>query len=524
MKIFVRIFGFLLWVTAIGLTIALVQEFTSDDQNIVVTGISFLAIAISAIGLAFARYAWTKRAYPEIALGIAMWTAGFVSLAFLEVSYWASSYNDRYEAYSLEKKTKERQNARGDKAWDALMSGNLPASVAQLEAQIKSKQLDPAIVGSDGCQDPRSPRARKACQEVHDLEATLAQAKEREKLESESLASAVPSAKHHLANNVFAFAEIVAKLTHGDVKTWSYVIMFWNWILLALIRDAGLLVMNPLGRSQAKKEEPPVILPSEKVGQPASSTRPRKQYEPWINLFPDHQPPAIKTPAEALSEAWRAVGADMKKTLTEVDEVFREASKNSKPEDHSSVLPSKPEESTLKQLLQVATPDRDGSKPVENVHHEHTNADISEPVFSPVVASSATTENLVAFPGVDLAAAHRAEKDKRATKMALAKKKAVTPKSDLHKTILRWSIECGSRVPVINGKDPGAPSAVESYQESFVPWCNIYGHQVAGKRLFSRIMADELDLPHSKAPGRSAGSRKLLGFRHAIPAPKRATA
>lgn len=467
MKIFVRIFGFLLWVTAIGLTIALVQEFTSDDQNIVVTGISFLAIAISAIGLAFARYAWTKRAYPEIALGIAMWTAGFVSLAFLEVSYWASSYNDRYEAYSLEKKTKERQNARGDKAWDALMSGNLPASVAQLEAQIKSKQLDPAIVGSDSCQDPRSPRARKACQELHDLEATLAQAKERDKLESESLASAVPSAKHHLANNVFAFAEIVAKLTNGDVKTWSYVIMGWNWLLLALIRDAGLLVMNPLGRrgAEEKEEATPVA--------PPVSIRPR-------------------APMQALERISGATAVNSSVGVTSSQEVFRDDTKNPKPEESSEP---------------------------EIIGHD-------TPMSDKMSDKMSDNENLVAFPGVDLAAAHRAEKDKRAANFANTKKKKgpSTPKSDLHKTILRWSIECGSRVPVINGKDPGAPSAVESYQESFVPWCNIYGHQVAGKRLFSRIMADELDLPHSKAPGRPAGSRKLLGFRHAIPAPKRATA
>jgi hypothetical protein len=269
---FTRITGGILWLAAIALTIALVYEFTSSETaNSVVTGIAGLAIAISAIGLAFARYAWQRRAYPEIALGVAMWLAGFVCLSFIEVSYWVSSYQERYAQYLQDKKARERHEVKSDRAWNALMSGDMPATSAQLAAQIEAKKLEYPIVRSAMCAQITRGDSRQACQELFSLQAQFAKAKERERLEGMSTAVPQAVAGKHIANNVFAFAEILAKWRGGEVLDWAYVIMLWNWILLTLVRDAGFLVMNPLGRVRkpVAAERPEAILPSEKVGQRA---------------------------------------------------------------------------------------------------------------------------------------------------------------------------------------------------------------------------------------------------------------
>lgn len=291
MKYVVKIFGLLAWLTAVALTMALVHEFTAD-QDIVVTGVAGLAIVLSAFGLAFSRYSWQKRAYPEIGLGIAMWIAGATCLTFIEVSYWVSSYEARYEQYSQAKKAKARREARGDQAWNALLTGSIPVSPAQLEAQLDAKRLDPAIDRSADCTKVTRDDSRKVCQELFALQGQVAAAKKREQLESEIKIDA-PVEQKRLSNNVFAIAELLARFRGGDVQDWAYVVMAWNWILLMLVRDGGLLVANPLGRErklqEARKAEPrpdlarkrlpavsvvpvelpaPVILPSEKVGQP----------------------------------------------------------------------------------------------------------------------------------------------------------------------------------------------------------------------------------------------------------------
>src|SRR6202008_3443428 len=150
MKMFTRIFGLAIWAIAIGLTVMLVQEFT-EDQDGVVTGIAYLSIAVSAIGLALSRYSWQAKAYPEMLLGFAMWIGGAGSLTFIEISYWVSSYDARFEQYHQIKTAKARLSARDDKEWKALLTGDVPATVAQIEAEIRGKRLDPAVDRSAGC-------------------------------------------------------------------------------------------------------------------------------------------------------------------------------------------------------------------------------------------------------------------------------------------------------------------------------------------------------------------------------------
>jgi hypothetical protein len=229
-----------------------------------------------------------------------------------------------------------------ERDWKALTTGQVPVSVAQLEAMIEAKKLEPAVSRSSLCAAVTRLDSREPCREYFGLLSQLAAARQREKLESEIKVEKA-AATHSVSSDVFAGAEILAKWRGGDVKDWSYLIIIWSWALVTLVRDGMLLVMNPLGRARKPHEarKPETILPSEKVGQ--------------------RQPRAILTPREDVLAIMAAV----------------------KPEEHSSVLPAKAEE---------FTPPTDGGTkaPEPVVAEDATTEDNSSeiPNSSPVVVNT----------------------------------------------------------------------------------------------------------------------------------------
>ena len=85
--------------------------------------------------------------------------------------------------------------------------------------------------------------------------------------------------------------------------------------------------------------------------------------------------------------------------------------------------------------------------------------------------------------------------------------------------ILVWAESCGTRLPKTAAPDAGAPLATDAWRESYVVWAKMHTYPIASKQRFSQIMAQELDLGHSKEKGskRSKKGRKLDGFRYQAP-------
>jgi len=276
-----KLVGYLAWMAAVGLTVYLVWEFTQGQSHVAI-GVAILAIVMSAFGLLFARHAAQSRDYAAIGLGLVMWAAGVTYLTTTELGYWTSTYEARYEAYQHEKKARARQEGLSDQAWQALTTGEVPLSAEQAEADRKAKQLDPIYSRSKDCTDATLPDSRAFCAEIFALKSPLAHARQREKFENQIVGSVGASDKATGAMNVFAHAEMLARRFGGTERGWADFLIFSAWFVLMLVRDAGLLVANPLVK---RKEALPAV---------KATPAPWTAYTPTISLqrapvFPQNQ-------------------------------------------------------------------------------------------------------------------------------------------------------------------------------------------------------------------------------------------
>lgn len=251
MEVMKRIVGWGAWLAAVVLTIYLVREFT-HDQNLIIVGVAGLAIVISAFGLVFARDAWGNRDYAAVLLGLVMWGAGVLYLTMTELGYWSGAYEQRYALYQRQQEDDKHEQSLNDTAWRALTTGAVPKSPEQVKAEMKIKKLDPIFSRTKSCKDVTITESRTFCGEFFALEAELAKAMQREKLEVR-LTENKPASSSSTVMNVFANAEILARRFGGNERGWSDFLIFSGWLVLVLVRDAGLIVAHPI-RKRAKDE------------------------------------------------------------------------------------------------------------------------------------------------------------------------------------------------------------------------------------------------------------------------------
>jgi hypothetical protein len=254
MKPFIRAVGAASWLAAVVITICIVWSFTSD-QGPVSTSIAMLAISMSAIGLFMARSAWNELATMEFTFGLAIWIGGTVFLTGTEIAFWANAYETQYQAYQSQRAGQQRAEGLLDRDFKALTTGAAPESSAQITAMINAKRFDPAIERSDGCINfARISRkdSREACEEFFALQARLAAAEKREKMERD-IASPGPVAVAIVAKNAFANAEVISRLLGGQVRTWADAVTLVGWLFLMLVRDMGLLVAFPPVRHEREQ-------------------------------------------------------------------------------------------------------------------------------------------------------------------------------------------------------------------------------------------------------------------------------
>lgn len=274
--------AYLAWALAFGLSVALAWEF-HGGQNKIAIGLALLALILSACSLLFARDAWRKKAWPEFVFGIILWMAGAGFFTITELGYWDSSSAEHHAKYQQLKKAKARHEGLADQKWDALTTGNIPMSPAQIQAKINAAHMNERWTTTKGCTVVTAAPSRDFCKGVFNLEGELAQAQQRLELEKE-FAAVGAEQETKLVHNLLAGAEVLnRRLKLEDERLAGDIIVFAAWILLLLARDLGALVADPLGRrqeasGQAKDEvapltgtkfSPPVYAPRTPLPHPA---------------------------------------------------------------------------------------------------------------------------------------------------------------------------------------------------------------------------------------------------------------
>jgi hypothetical protein len=303
------------WMLAFGLSIWLAVEFHEYHIGIAL-GVAILALILSAFGLLMARSCGQQKDRLAMTIGIVLWAAGAISFAITELGFWSSSYKDRHAEYVQVKTAKARQEGMKDMAWDALRTGEMRASTAEIEARIKAARQSELYASSAGCTNATAKKSREFCGSYYELEAKLASAGKMETLEARLLGDRV-DAKQTMVHNVFAAADLIAENSNFTEKQAATIVVLTIALVLMLARDLLLIVANPFGGAASAQVAPgrPEALPATDAAPraftPALPLSPRAELRPYsgamaklagvanVNLpeIPDSSPDGPGTPA-----------------------------------------------------------------------------------------------------------------------------------------------------------------------------------------------------------------------------------
>jgi hypothetical protein len=296
------------WMLAFGLSIWLAVEFHEYHIGIAL-GVAILALILSAFGLLMARSCGQQKDRLAMTIGIVLWAAGAISFAITELGFWSSSYKDRHAEYVQVKTAKARQEGMKDMAWDALRTGEMRASTAEIEARIKAARQSELYASSAGCTNATARKSREFCGSYYELEAKLASAGKMETLEARLLGDKT-DAKQTMVHNVFAAADLIAENSTFTEKQAATIVVLTIALVLMLARDLLLIVANPFGGAtaalgSAKASDPISVAPAPVAAvlrdPPAIPVRfERKPITPMIEL-PEFNSSALPQHSSALS-------------------------------------------------------------------------------------------------------------------------------------------------------------------------------------------------------------------------------
>lgn len=238
--------AYTIWLLALGISVALAWQFHGGD-NTVALAIALLALGLSAFGVIFARDALQRHDWFAALCGIVLWAAGAVFFTITEIGYWDSSYNRHYTEYQQVKTAKARADGLNDRRWNALTTGDIPATPAQIKAQIAIAQVNERWASTKGCSDVTTVPSREFCAAYFKLQSQLAVAEERVTMEQQ-FARDIAEKEGHIVQNLLAGAEVLARRLVITERQAADLVIFAAWALLFLARDLGGVVANPLGR------------------------------------------------------------------------------------------------------------------------------------------------------------------------------------------------------------------------------------------------------------------------------------
>ena len=245
MSIIFRAVAYAAWALAFGLSIWLAVEF-HEYQFGIAPGVAILALVLSAFGLVLARHAARQKDWPAAAIGVTLWSVSAMAFATCELGFWSYNYNFRYAEYAHAKSEKARQEGMTDLAWDAIRTGNVRATAAEIEARISALKQNFLWTSSASCSAATASKSRVFCKEYFDLVAQQEAARKLESMETRLLVTPADQTQT-LVHNVFAAADLIAGNTNLTEKQAATIVILIIAAVLMLSRDLLLILANPFG-------------------------------------------------------------------------------------------------------------------------------------------------------------------------------------------------------------------------------------------------------------------------------------
>lgn len=466
-----RTVAYAAWVLAFGLSVWLAIEFHEYKFGISL-GVTVLALILSALGLVLARWNAQQKDGLGTSIGIVLWAAGAVSFGITEMGYWASSYKDRHAEYVHVKTAKARQEGLTDIAWEAVKTGEVRATAAEVTARIRAAQQSDLWASSNGCTNATAPRSRAFCQGYFELEAKLAAASKLETMEARFL-SEKTEAKETMIHNVFAAADLIAENSKLDEKEAATLVVLIIALVLMLSRDLLLIVANPFGGA---------------AGARTAALAPEATVTPSASL------PAIPRPRkDALATI---AGVDVRKDIGQTYGIAAEVS------DKADVRPAEHSEKFVSPNID---PDGPGT-----------------PANLPKISDSSPADGDTEDPKVV-----RPEQWKQDTQSYHANLDWRLEKAKKHKkpddaTALHWMYET-TRVLDDDERILKRWMPSRDLHPGYKKWCTRLGKKPLSQRRFSTVLAGELDLPKLRGADGKRKSAVMLFPLELIPATQKRT-
>ena len=242
-----RVVAFAIWVTAIGITMLLVDEFTAGSGQVVL-GVSALAIAASSLGLIFARFEFAAKNYISCAFGLVMWIAGVWLLATTEIGYWSARVNAQAAKHDVETLASKGRSKVIEQAQTQLSSFETARSPKIVAAEMKALLAKPMTRAGETLGDLTA-----SCTEVPDnltrdcsayklLDVELARGEAAASLKQMVWDTGTVLQPNKSSLDVTAAAGWFRNKFGGELENWRDTLMLSAVLLLMLCRDGALFI------------------------------------------------------------------------------------------------------------------------------------------------------------------------------------------------------------------------------------------------------------------------------------------
>jgi hypothetical protein len=266
----------LIWAPAVYLSYYIVREFT-EGQSFVIVGIALIALLVSSVSLLHGRASWRRDDKVSAYASYAMYGLGVAVFLFFEMGFWNSSVMTSHAGAQRAAAAIEGADLLAQKDRDALRSGVLAESSAEVKARMDAQLAQP--IGNQplskltsNCEDRQS-AAFRLCGEYLAMKAQHAKALASEKMQERVWNIATKVEPAGLKRDLFAGANTVAGISGiGTPEGWAMAFSALMVLLLTVTRDLSLVIA--FAPRQQATHKPAEAVAAEPKAEPAPEPLP----------------------------------------------------------------------------------------------------------------------------------------------------------------------------------------------------------------------------------------------------------
>jgi hypothetical protein len=261
-----------IWCGAFALVFMMSMSLAANQP--VIFGIIMIAAIVGSVSLAHARINWHHGAWGSAMAALMVGVVGIGVHSALEGSFWSSVIDQINDEVRQEKAMIDARDLVANNRKQRYANSSVGKSVAQIQAEIEAKELDPAIARSKQCADITRIDSRKSCQELANLKVALAAAREAGNLES-VVWGAGTTVEAQIKRNLGAVAVLASRLTGGSAEQWTGIIVTGLVVLIQLILAFAFVIGYAPDKRQRKPQEARKVEPVRNADElPKAAPRP----------------------------------------------------------------------------------------------------------------------------------------------------------------------------------------------------------------------------------------------------------